>query len=857
MSVVSDEITFLPHSSHWGAFSAGWQGDRLVVKPHPGDPDPNLLCRTSPTRCATRRASRGRWCGAAGWSAGPGPTTGAAATSSCRCPGTEALDLLAAELRARARRARAAGDLRRLLRLGQRRALPPRAEPAAPLPEPRLGGYVRSVNSYSSGAVERDPAARHRAAWSDVAGSNVTWDELVAEHSELVLAFGGMALKNSDVGGGGISRHIERDRHARGAPRAAPSSSWSSPLRDDLPAEVERRMAPDPPRHRHGADARAGPHAGRRGAARPRLPRPLLRRLGRSSSAYLLGRDDGQPKDAAWAAAICGLAGRRRSSRWRAALAGRRSAGHRRSVAAARRARRAAGLDGRRAGGDARPDRPAGRRLRLCAGRRSAIPASRRWRCRCRPCRRAATASRDFIPVARIADMLLHPGEPFDYNGQRLHLSRHPAGLLGRRQPVPPPPGPQPAAPRLRAAGHGRRARDRLDRDRAPRRHRAARDDHAGARGHRRRAERSAAGGDAPASRRRTARRATTTRSSPAWPSGSAAREAFTEGRIAARSGSAPLRADAPGARRARHARARLRRSSGQTASCVLPTAARRRRHRCAPSATTPTATPLPTPSGRIELFSETIAGFGYADCPGHPTWLRAGRRRRPPTPALPAAAGRQPAGDAAAQPARFRRHQPAPRRSRAASRCASTRPTPRRAASPTATSCASSTTAAPASPARVAERRHAARASSSCRPAPGTTPTTRTEDTPLCVHGNPNVLTRDAGTSRLAQGCTGQLTVRRGRALRTATCRRSRPSTRPVPVMRGGVDRAPEMLPLRALPRSSPGRVREGHCSPSRRMEHQRPELDAFARERIGRRGRIVERRMRREARPPVGSSS
>ncbi len=30
--------------------------------------------------------------------------------------------------------------------------------------------------------------------------------------------------------------------------------------------------------------------------------------------------------------------------------------------------------------------------------------------------------------------------------------------------------------------------------------------------------------------------------------------------------------------------------------------------------------------------------------------------------------------------------------------------------------------------------------------------------DKPLCVHGNPNVLTRDIGTSRLAQGCTGQL---------------------------------------------------------------------------------------------------
>ncbi|MCQ3002726.1 molybdopterin guanine dinucleotide-containing S/N-oxide reductase [Pseudomonas syringae] len=35
-----------------------------------------------------------------------------------------------------------------------------------------------------------------------------------------------------------------------------------------------------------------------------------------------------------------------------------------------------------------------------------------------------------------------------------------------------------------------------------------------------------------------------------------------------------------------------------------------------------PDAHPLPTPSGRIEIFSERIAGFGYANCPGHPVWL-------------------------------------------------------------------------------------------------------------------------------------------------------------------------------------------------------------------------------------------
>jgi biotin/methionine sulfoxide reductase len=34
-----------------------------------------------------------------------------------------------------------------------------------------------------------------------------------------------------------------------------------------------------------------------------------------------------------------------------------------------------------------------------------------------------------------------------------------------------------------------------------------------------------------------------------------------------------------------------------------------------------PVAHRLATPSGRIEIFSETIDGFGYDDCGGHPTW--------------------------------------------------------------------------------------------------------------------------------------------------------------------------------------------------------------------------------------------
>ena len=48
-----------------------------------------------------------------------------------------------------------------------------------------------------------------------------------------------------------------------------------------------------------------------------------------------------------------------------------------------------------------------------------------------------------------------------------------------------------------------------------------------------------------------------------------------------------------------------------------------------------PAAHPLHTPSGKIELFSHTIAAFNYADCPPHPAWL-------PPAEWLGAAAAQQ-----------------------------------------------------------------------------------------------------------------------------------------------------------------------------------------------------------------------
>ncbi len=68
-----------------------------------------------------------------------------------------------------------------------------------------------------------------------------------------------------------------------------------------------------------------------------------------------------------------------------------------------------------------------------------------------------------------------------------------------------------------------------------------------------------------------------------------------------------------------------------------LPIAARGpNRTLLAPFREDPEAHPLQTPSGRIEIFSETIESFGYADCPGHPVFLPPAEWRGTATGAAP-----------------------------------------------------------------------------------------------------------------------------------------------------------------------------------------------------------------------------
>ena len=200
-----NDIPGLPHSSHWGAFSVLVHDRELEVVPHPRDPNPsallgNITAATSHKARIARPMIRRRWL-----EHGPGSDERRGCDAFVPMSWDETFEHLAAELRrvydeygpravfggsygwaSAGRFHDAQHQLHRFLNL--------------------LGGYVRSVNSYSSGAaaVILPHVIGPQAA---LAGNNVSWAELMSE-SALVLAFGGMALKNNDVGGGGTSQHI-------------------------------------------------------------------------------------------------------------------------------------------------------------------------------------------------------------------------------------------------------------------------------------------------------------------------------------------------------------------------------------------------------------------------------------------------------------------------------------------------------------------------------------------------------------------------------------------------------------------------------------------------------------------------
>jgi biotin/methionine sulfoxide reductase len=170
-----------------------------------------------------------------------------------------------------------------------------------------------------------------------------------------------------------------------------------------------------------------------------------------------------------------------------------------------------------------------------------------------------------------------------------------------------------------------------------------------------------------------------------------------------------------------------------------------------------PESAKLPTPSGKIEITSATIAGFGYDDCPAYPAWLP------PEEGAGSPVATRFPLQLIANQPAARLHSQLDFGAVSQAAKIADREPVRLHPQDAAARGIAAGDIV------RIYNDRGACLAgavlSEVLRPgvaqiATGAwfDPADPAAPTPFCVHGNPNVLTRDAGTSRLAQGCTGQL---------------------------------------------------------------------------------------------------
>lgn len=734
------------HSAHWGAFHAGMKDGRLVVQPHPGDPDPNPLIDNfpdalrHPARIAAPAIRRG-WL-----ERGPGADNMRGRDEYVQVSWDQALDLLSRELlrlrdaygpstifggsygwSSAGRFHHAQSQVHRFLNMA-------------------MGGYVRSVNTYSAGCAEA-LIPHVLGSYEKAVRRNVTWDQ-IARHTEVVLAFGGMALKNSRVAGGGVSRHVER-----GAMREATGRGCRfvciSPLRSDLPEEADADWLPITP----GTDIALMLGIAHTLVSDGSYDRAFVERYCSGWEAfevYLTGREDGVTKDAEWAAGICGLPAEDIRSLARS-LPGRRvlvTVAH--SLQRAEHGEQPVWMGAVLAAMLGQIGLPGGGysyalgTLGHYGRRNNAVPSP--------SLSQGTNGIKEFIPVARIADMLLNPGQPFDYNGERLvypHIrmaywaggnpfhhhqdltrltrafatldtfvvhdnawtatARHadivlPATMTLEREDI----GSAPTDP-LMLAMH-----------RIVEPYAQARDDYDIFCG--------------------LAQRL-------------GVLDAFSEGR-SSREWLEHLYAKTRDALEEIGYKASDFDTFWQRGELVLPQAdddgGMMRAFR-----EDPQANPLTTPSGKIEVSSPRIGSFGYKDCPGHPAWLQ-------PT--------ESPTAD---YPLHLISNQPAARLHSQldfGGHSQSTKLHGREV-------CAMHPTTAAergiqdGDLVRLFNSRGAciaaARLTEDAQPGVVQLPTGAwydpIEEAPgktLCVHGNPNVMTRDIGTSSLTQGCSGQLTI-------------------------------------------------------------------------------------------------
>jgi biotin/methionine sulfoxide reductase len=276
------------------------------------------------------------------------------------------------------------------------------------------GGFVNSVNTYSYGAAGvllPHVLGRAYAGACDAASS---WDR-IAGHTEVLLVFGGLRPSNAQVEAGGCGRHRVREWLQRALDRGT-RLIVVSPTRSDVPAGMPARHVPIRP----GTDAAVLLAIAHAVLANGREDRRFLERCTvgwERWREHVLGRDDGMAKTPAWAEAISGVpaatireladqvVGKRSyiSVSWSLQRAEFGEQPYWAAIALAC----LAGQIGQPGGGfgfGLGSVNSVGQPIARLRG--PALPQGH-------------NPVADFIPVARFADMLLGPGQGFDYDGRR------------------------------------------------------------------------------------------------------------------------------------------------------------------------------------------------------------------------------------------------------------------------------------------------------------------------------------------------------------------------------------------------------------------------------------------------------
>ncbi len=277
-----------------------------------------------------------------------------------------------------------------------------------------MGGCTRAMNSYSTAAAQ--VILPHVVApWPHMELHQTTWQDIV-EQSDFVVAFGGLPLRNAQVAYGGITEHNTQNELHRAQQRGVKFCNIS-PLQQDMPDWLQADIVMPRP----GTDVALMLGLAYVLETENLLDRQFLRTHCTGYEAfkkYLLGIPDGVPKTPAWAAKVADVAA---AELVQLAL---RMASQRTFVTAAWSLQRAdhgeqpywmvvtlaamLGQVGLAGGG-----------FGFGYAAEGFIGSNHRrfnWATLSKGRNPAAFA----IPVARIADMLLNPGEQIDYDGQTI-----------------------------------------------------------------------------------------------------------------------------------------------------------------------------------------------------------------------------------------------------------------------------------------------------------------------------------------------------------------------------------------------------------------------------------------------------